>query len=223
MGVFTLTSEFAFSQVSTGPKNDNKNINSRPSSDRGNNDKNTRDLTPTTTINSRDKNTPTRDISRQTAPRDFNRSNVGRINSRQLNINNRDRQIDSRTELPRGYERITGRDRQSYYHYDGRFYSHQNGRYNEVAPYLGLRINRIPVGHNRITMNRSTFYYYNGVFYSFNRNYYEVVAPPIGTIVNSIPRYSERIFIYGQEYYEYYGTIFMRHGRRYQVVGYLDY
>src|SRR5690606_16328898 len=123
------------------------------------------------------------------APTQFDRANVGRISrntidyNRNSNTNNR----LFRNDMPTGYERLQDRNNRNYYYYDGRYYTHNNGRYMEIQPILGLRVNRIPSNHNRISYNRNTYYYYNGVFYTFQRNFYEVVAPPIGLIVNSIP------------------------------------
>ena len=94
-------------------------------------------------------------------------------------------------------------------------------------PYVGFRINVLPVGYVTINVgNRNPFYFYEGVYYRPNRNYYEVVQAPIGAIVYALPAGYERINYDGEYLYEFgdvlYQKIYYRGSRAYQVVGYLD-
>jgi len=127
---------------------------------------------------------------------------------------------------PRGYAYRSVRPA---YHYYPRSYVRVGVGYRAPVryysrPYVGVRINVLPVGYYRFFMGNYPYYYYNGIYYRSYNNYYQTVAPPMGAIVPRIPPGSKATVIDGQKYYEFNGTYYRetvdeKNKAAYEVVG----
>ena len=115
---------------------------------------------------------------------------------------------------------------QDYYYANNKYYTQSSGRYIEIAPKIGFRLNSLPSGYKRVNYNNYNYYNAQGVFYVQINNEYEVVEPELGTIVYELPEDYEKVAIDGMEYYEYasilYEKVQINGTRAYEVVGFID-
>lgn len=186
--------------------------------------------------------------SRPSSNRDYDNGRHNRENSqgdqgnRSESLKNRDFhknpvRISSSSSSYRGNRPVSNVNVRNYHKYsynsynfygnNGIYYRPYNSGYVRYMPYVGFRINVLPVGYVTINIgNRNPYYFYEGVYYRPNRSYYEVIEAPIGAIVYALPAGYERVNYDGEYLYEFggvlYQKIYYRGSRAYQVVGYLD-
>lgn len=90
----------------------------------------------------------------------------------------------------------------SYYFYNGIYYTPRNGNYVIVRPVRGVRVRELPIGYRRVIVGRRHYYYYYGTFYTkLNTGEYETIDPPVGSVIDALPDGYDIKIANGEEYY----------------------
>ena len=66
----------------------------------------------------------------------------------------------------------------SFVFHDGLYYRHVKQGYKVVRPPVGLRVNHLPAGYERLVMRGSTYYFAQGIYYVFEDGAYRVIDEP---------------------------------------------
>ncbi len=86
--------------------------------------------------------------------------------------------------------------------------SAQRGRGHRVHQRPSVRINHLPAGHVRISINNHPHYYHNGIFYRAHSSGFVVTRAPLGARIKVLPIGYATIHIGPIPYYYYYGTYY---------------
>lgn len=116
------------------------------------------------------------------------------------------KKVTSVRNLPN--KRVINHNGVNYYYANQKYYTYSRGRYINIAPKIGFRVNSLPNHYNRVVFNNRVFYNANGIFYIEINNSYEVVEPEIGTIVSELPSEAEKVNIDGFTYYEFANVLY---------------
>ncbi|ABG41115.1 hypothetical protein Patl_2600 [Paraglaciecola sp. T6c] len=66
----------------------------------------------------------------------------------------------------------------SFVFHDGLYYRHVKQGYKVVRPPVGLRVNHLPAGYERIVVRGSAYYFAQGIYYVFDNGAYRVIDEP---------------------------------------------
>jgi len=94
---------------------------------------------------------------------------------------------------------------------NGVFYRPRGSEFVVTRAPIGIRINTLPVGHRRMTINNRPYFYYYGTYYVQPRpsvQQYEVVDAPIGAVVYALPFGYDVITLNNREYYRLDGVYY---------------
>ncbi len=88
-----------------------------------------------------------------------------------------------------------------YRYYAGIWYAPRGAKWVIIAPPVGIRIVRLPVGYRSFILAGIHYHYYYGTYYREKGSEYEVVDTPIGAEVDALPQGYETKTVNGEEYY----------------------
>ncbi|RKN83523.1 DUF6515 family protein [Ulvibacterium marinum] len=77
------------------------------------------------------------------------------------------------------------------------------------APF-GVRVRKLPIGHQRFVIGAHTYFYYYGTYYAqvVNSEEYQVVIPPLGAAIDALPDGYEIVSINDRDYYKFEDTYY---------------
>lgn len=175
--------------------------------------------------NNNSRPTVNNDTRRASGVQTHDNRNLGTVSWNDAQLKKEKANVVAVRQLPSRSERIVY-DNRTYQYNNGRFYMERGGRYIQVPPKRGLRINALPPQYVQVHFGNLSYFFFDGIFYTGNNGYYEVVNPAIGTIVDALPSDYEKVVYRGETFYEYNGILYEKvrtsYGKGYQVVGYLD-
>lgn len=146
---------------------------------------------------------------------------VGNVNRNNVDFRKEKTKVIAVNKRPNNAQPITYNNK-NYQYKEGKYYLETGGRYVNVNPTRGMRVQNIPSSYQKISFGNLMYYFLDGIFYNHNNGYYEVVDPQVGTVVSALPAGYEKVNYNGSMYYEFNGVLFSKVSRGYQVVGYLD-
>ncbi|MBQ0117884.1 MAG: hypothetical protein KBS98_08245, partial [Flavobacterium sp.] len=141
----------------------------------------TRNNNQVTPARNNNQSTPVRN--NQTTP---TRNGVGQVDRANVDYKKNNRRVSTVRRVPNNSQQIN-HNQNTYQYNNGKYYMDYQGRYIQVPPRSGMRVNAIPTAAIQITFGSTNYFYSDGIYYNRYNNYYEVMEPEIGMVVSALP------------------------------------